>query len=180
MYGLIFIHLLFYISIMIKNIAVLFFLSIYSFSVFAQDIRLFHIERNKNDNIVCYDLNVENGKINTTNPINIYWSNLSNTSFKGNGLSSIERKLAYGITVNSVSETKVVFTMKASSDRVITVSFDSKEKKASPVTVINGEKAILKKMFISAKAPLYTSVVYAELFGKSVDSAKDLYEKINN
>lgn len=165
---------------MVKNIVLTSLLLLYSCSLFSQDIRLFHIERNKNANIVCYDLNIENGKINTSNPINIYWDNLNKKLDKKLELTSMERKMAYGITINSVSDTKVVFTMKAYSDRPITISYNTKEKTAMPIMIVNGEKATLQKLYIFAKSPLYTSVVYVELFGKSIATQKSLYEKINN
>lgn len=37
--------------------------------------RLFHIARSLNKNLVCYDVNLENGKLNTKSPLNIYWVN---------------------------------------------------------------------------------------------------------
>ena len=37
--------------------------------------RLFHIARSVNKNLVCYDVNLENGKLNTKTPLNVFWLN---------------------------------------------------------------------------------------------------------
>lgn len=163
-----------------KKGVILLLLIIGSISLSAQSIRLFHIERNKNDNIVCYDLNLKDNKIDKANPINIYWDNPKNTSGKKPELSSLERKMAYGITVNSVSDNSVIFIMKAYKDRPITVIYNSETKTAVPSIVINNKKAKLDKLYIFASAPLYTSVVYVELFGQVLNTGEILKERINN
>lgn len=58
--------------------------------------RLFHIARSLNKNLVCYDVNLENGKLNTKSPLNIYWVNREERVGETNGLSYFQRKMAYG------------------------------------------------------------------------------------
>ena len=58
--------------------------------------RLFHIARSLNKNLVCYDVNLENGKLNTKVPLNIYWVNREERVGETNELSYFQRKMAYG------------------------------------------------------------------------------------
>lgn len=37
--------------------------------------RLFHIARSVNKNLVCYDVNLRDGKLDTHDPLNVYWVN---------------------------------------------------------------------------------------------------------
>ena len=150
-------------------------------SSFAQNsIRLFHIDRNKNSAIVCYDLNLKDGVIDKNNPIAIYWSDSNKPTEKLNDLSSIQKKMAFGINVSSVSDNKVSFTMKAYNKKTITVTYNATTKTASPLTILDGKQARLQRLFVSASPPMYTSVDYVEFYGQSVQTKENLYEKITN
>lgn len=54
--------------------------------------RLFHIARSLNRNLVCYDANQTNGKLDTKEPIKVYWLNREMEPGKTNGLSFIQKK----------------------------------------------------------------------------------------
>lgn len=66
--------------------------------------RLFHIARSLNRNLVCYDANQANGKLDTKEPVKVYWLNREKEPGKTNGLSFIQKKMAYGYKVVSVAE----------------------------------------------------------------------------
>ena len=55
--------------------------------------RLFHIARSLNRNLVCYDANQTNGKLDTKEPIKVYWLNREMEPGKTNGLSFIQKKI---------------------------------------------------------------------------------------
>ena len=60
--------------------------------------RLFVITRNKNDNMVCYDAQISNGKLNLKEPVVIYWI-IPQKNNEVEDLTRMERKHAYGIDV---------------------------------------------------------------------------------
>ena len=60
--------------------------------------RLFRLTRNKNDNIVCYDVRRADGKLDKDNPVSVYWVIPSEMN-KLENLNYLERKKAYGIRI---------------------------------------------------------------------------------
>jgi len=60
--------------------------------------RLFRITRNKNDNIVCYDVRQKNGKLDKDDPVSVYWI-IPSKKNKMESLNFVERRKAYGINV---------------------------------------------------------------------------------
>ena len=66
--------------------------------------RLFHIARSVNKNLVCYDVNLRDGKLDTHDPLNVYWVNREKHPGETNGLSYIQRKMAYGYKLISASD----------------------------------------------------------------------------
>ena len=58
--------------------------------------RLFHISRSINKNLVCYDANLTNGKLDTEKPLNVYWVNREERTGEKEGLNFSQRKRAYG------------------------------------------------------------------------------------
>jgi hypothetical protein len=60
--------------------------------------RLFVITRNKNDNQVCYDVQVKGGKLDAKTPVIVYWT-IPQENNKTEELSSMERSKAYGLDV---------------------------------------------------------------------------------
>ena len=79
--------------------------------------RLFHIARSLNRNLVCYDANQTNGKLDTKEPIKVYWLNREMEPGKTNGLSFIQKKMAYGYKVVSVAEHTCTITLTAYPER---------------------------------------------------------------
>lgn len=146
----------------------------------AQNLRLFHMERNKNDSIVCYDLEIsDNLTINSKHSIDIYWE----TPEKGNarnGLSIIQNKFAYGLTVEKIEESSVVFKLKAFPQRSVTAIYDAENRLAYALTDINGKTMILKKLYVYATPPHYTSVEYIVLTGIDPETGETAEETIVN
>ncbi|MDR2084605.1 MAG: DUF4833 domain-containing protein [Bacteroidales bacterium] len=146
----------------------------------AQDIRLFHIERNKNNSIVCYDLHVDDNKeINQQNPIDAYWITPDKDNSR-NSLSLVQYKLAYGLTIDKIEGDDISFKLKAYPERDIRVIYDSENRQANAYTYINGAFAVLKKLYIHASPPLYKSVEYIILEGYDPETGKEVSEMIIN
>ena len=140
---------------------------------------IFVIERNKNKNTIYYDVNIlQNGKIDQENPIDAYYIHYASDNKRAE-LNLIERKLAYGYSIDNAGENSFYIHLKAYKERKILLIQDY-QNNVFGIMKINGKNAILKKIYVFAKPDLYTSVVYIELFGEDCKSKKSIYEKIIN
>ncbi|MCD7935910.1 MAG: DUF4833 domain-containing protein [Tannerellaceae bacterium] len=140
--------------------------------------RLFHIERSKNRNMVCYDVNVVDGKLDTKKPLEVYWVNQEEKPGQVNGLSAIEKRFAYGYKTVSRGDDYSEVTLTAYPGRVLMVK---QHASGYICTVeIDGVPAILKKLYVQAKAGNSLSVEYVELFGIAIDSGEELSERVTN
>jgi hypothetical protein len=139
--------------------------------------RLFHIERNKNTNIVVYDAQVmPDSSLAEEDPVVVYWIKLAEGGHTKE-LKGIERKMAYGFSVDSREGNRLVIDMKADVGRNLVV--DMHEGVYRAFMEINGRQAILEKIYIFAKETLMLpSVKYLELFGVDVASGEEVYEKL--
>ena len=138
--------------------------------------RLFHIERNKNQHIVCYDLNIVDGKINEKSPIHIYW--LLHPEKKKSDLSFIESKLAYGARGELIDPNTVFIKMNALKEAEITVTRDSKTQDIISIVRVRGKTIRLKKVSIIAKPPHYTSIERVDIYGIDPSTRKEIVESI--
>jgi hypothetical protein len=139
--------------------------------------RLFVIERNMNKNTVCYDANIlNNGKIDTDNPIDAYWIDYATTG-KRSELNYIQRRMAYGFSFEKTHTGNVYVTLKAFDKRKILVNVDNKGT-PNALLKINGIDCKLVRIFVNAKPKLYTTVEYVELFGIDIKTGKSVSERI--
>jgi hypothetical protein len=118
--------------------------------------RLFRITRNKNDNIVCYDVRHKDGKLDEKDPLSVYWVIPS----KKNALESLnflERTKAYGINiVKSFGRDSVDITLKAGKKPIrVTVrgarwvalaTLDSREVAVDSIFVMADESSTMPKV----------------------------------
>ena len=83
--------------------------------------RLFHIARSINKNLVCYDANLVGGKLDTQKPLNVYWVNREEHMGEKNGLSFIQRKMAYGYKVVAEGNNTSTVTLTAYNGRKLEI-----------------------------------------------------------
>lgn len=138
---------------------------------------LFHIERNKNINIVQYDAQVSSdGRLYVKEPIVAYWIRYAN---KGEikELTWIQKKFAYGLKVKLDQNTNTAkVEMAADIGRSLVVKRFGEDYRA--VGDINGVKSFFNKIFIQASGSgISTKVEYIELFGSSMTNQKEQYER---
>lgn len=69
----------------------------------------FILTRTTNENVVVYELNLKHGKINTKNPVNVFWLNVDPgyTCKQYESLTFTENRYVYGITTTILSSTHV-------------------------------------------------------------------------
>lgn len=138
---------------------------------------LFHIERNKNANIVQYDALVDsNGMLHTKEPVVAYWIRLAN---KGEikELTWIQEKFAYGLKAKmDKKHNTAIVEMKADIGRSLMVKRVGEDYRA--IGDIDGVESYLEKIFIQAHGSgASTKVEYIELFGTSVEGQEEQYER---
>ena len=138
--------------------------------------RLFHIERNKNANIVVYDAQVLPGSnLAEDDPVTVYWLKLAEGGHSKD-LKWIEKKKAYGFKVKSREGNRVVIDLVADVKRDLVV--DLHEGIYRAIIEINGSEALLEKIFIFAEETgLLPEVKYLELFGHDPETGEEIYEK---
>lgn len=145
-------------------------------NTYATPERLFHIARSANKNLVCYDVNLVSGKLDVKKPLNVYWVNREEHPGETNGLSYIQRKMAYGYKLISSSEDASVCSLTAYPDRKLTIA---KEKSGYVCYIqINNKKSILKSLYVKASPRNPLSVEYVELRGVTVDSNEAVTERV--
>lgn len=138
--------------------------------------RLFYIARSANKNLVCYDANLTNGKLNTEKPLKVYWVNREERPGETNGLNYIQRKLAYGYKLVSGNQERCICTLTAYPDRKLTIT--QQDDKCVCTVIINNQQAILKSLYVKASPKNPLSVEYVELRGISVDTKEAVTEKV--
>jgi len=85
---------------------------------FAGDYNLFRIDRNRNADVVMYDVDLDKqGKLNTSTPVKVYWKKLSH---KGElePITSIQKNFGYGLRFLEKSAEKVDFRLVCYKDQV--------------------------------------------------------------
>ena len=138
--------------------------------------RLFHIARSVNKNLVCYDVNLENGKLNTKTPLNVYWVNRVERPGETNSLSYFQRKMAYGYKLVSEGNDSSEVTLSAYPDKKLTIC--KKDSKYVCLTTIENHPAILESLYVKAKSGNPLSVEYVELQGVATDTGTKVTERV--
>ena len=137
--------------------------------------RLFYIARSLNRNLVCYDANLKDGKLDLEEPIEVYWLNRTDRPGYTNGLNFIQRKLVYGYKVKQKGNDTCQVTLSAY-PRDITIRKAGDAYQA--FVDINGSPAHLVSLFVQLKPNSSVSVDYVELQGYSVSTGKRVTERI--
>ena len=138
--------------------------------------RLFHIARSLNKHLVCYDVNLENGKLNTKSPLNIYLVNREERVGETNGLSYFQRKMAYGYKLVSEGDDTSEVTLTAYSGKKLTIC--KKNSKYVCMTTIDNQPAILESLYVKGKPNNPLGVEYVELQGTAIDTGVKVTERV--
>ncbi len=146
-------------------------------STYTTSDRLFHIARSLNRNLVCYDANQTNAKLDSQEPIKVYWLNREKEPGKTNGLNYIQKKMAYGYKVVSMTEQTCTITLTAYPEKELTVCRDGNRFVCH--VKINNRKAILQSLYVKASPNNPLHVEYVELQGVTVDTGTPVKEKVS-
>jgi len=140
---------------------------------------LFFIERDKNKNVVQYDVQLmENNDLREPSPVVVYWV-LENG--RQEGLNLIQRKYAYGIdSQDKLEKNKFRILLVVLKDREFIVERIDGSYKA--VASIGGKYSILKKVYVKSKEGLIglPEVFYIDLFGWDIRTNLPIKERIHH
>jgi hypothetical protein len=142
--------------------------------------RLFCIERNKNANVVCYDVHLrKDRKLDRSNPIHAYWIMRAEDG-RREELSWLERKFAYGFTIlGDPSDTGFRFRLDALPDRAIAVRRADLTFRAE--TMVARRRSRLVGVFVQAKEGGVTPKVrYIDLRGIDLETGRRQVERVEN
>ena len=138
---------------------------------------LFHIERNKNANIIQYDAQLQqDGTLDLKKPVIVYWIRLANEG-EIKKLTWIQRTFAFGVKAKTdKSQNTATMKLAVNVGRKFMVKKVDDDYKA--ITDINGIQCFVEKVFIQARGRgLSTRVDYIDVYGVALDSQEKQYER---
>ena len=136
--------------------------------------RIFFVSRNLNKNIIVYDVNLDNGNLNTRKPLHPYWYRLEENPITTGELTFIQNRLAYGYTVEEERNNEAIVKLKAYKKRLLRIC--KRGGKWVGITTINNKECILTEIY--AHCPSRTSCDYLILKGKSLKDGKHEEETV--
>ena len=141
---------------------------------------LFYIQRSGNANTIVYDASfMAHQKLDKKKPINIYWIRYTDGGVR-EGLSFIQRNLAYGVSVNSLGENNFEFHLVSYARKKFTLELDSNGRPRARAEV-NGKQMVIRRIYVSIeKSSLWSlapKVQYVDFYGTDPWSGKPMFEK---
>jgi hypothetical protein len=154
---------------------VLIYLFLYNTEIFAENKNLFKIERNKNANVVMYDIVLDsNSEIDKKNPIDAYWL-LYAQQGQRQEIKGFEKR-AYGYSVTKNDDKSYTLILQAVKDRPIKIILVNGIPKAE--ILINNEKVYLSSVYVQASDSFIPKVYYFLLTGIHPSTGEQVTEKI--
>ena len=127
--------------------------------------RLFHVERSKGPQVVCYDAVVVNGKLHENEPVDVYWLHPESGNAREE-LNWVERWKAYGVEVmkSYPGQDSCDVTMRAHRKPMRIVQRGGKW---MALTYIDGKVCELIKLYVATdESGVFPKVLYIKLTGK--------------
>lgn len=149
-----------------------------------QDVRgripnlLFLVERSKNRNVVVYEANMEGSNLNSGDPVRVYWIMYEKSGNPTEDLNFLERRSAYGITVQAGEQEGHFIVTLPSFSRPIEVYIDENGV-AVAVTQVNEGRAKLDRIYIKATDGWgLPKVEYVDVFARNIEDDSEIHERI--
>lgn len=140
---------------------------------------LFYIQRSGNTNTIVYDANFINNRISPNKPVDIYWIRYTNGGVR-EGLTFIQRNLAYGLYTKYLGENKFELSFVSYSRKKLLMYIDSGGRPCAKLEV-NGKQMVVRRIFIAieekSRWTMTPRVQYVEFFGADPWSGRNMYEK---
>ena len=145
-------------------------------SVGDAQIPLFVIERSVNGNVVHYDAQIKDGRLDPRQPVVAYW--VMGADGHRQELNILERLKAYGFSIWPDKQPDA-FRMTLVSDKKKEIRVIRTNSGARAVARIGGCEAYLQKIFIESKKSLIISLPeYAEMIGSDIQTGAECRERV--
>jgi hypothetical protein len=142
----------------------------------AQGDRLFRITRNKNNNIVCYDVQLKDGKLDDSVPVSVYWI-IPSENNKLEGLNFIERTKAYGVSIEKAYGRDSVDIRLKAGKGVLRVT--TRGSRWVALATVDSREVALDSVFVMAEESGFTPTVkWVEVFGHDPATGESVRQKI--
>ena len=135
---------------------------------------LFQFERSTNRNYICYDVNLEDGKLNLKDPVHAYWIRAEEGGEKKE-LSFLQFKFAFGYKVDSTKENEV--TIHLSPYKNLPIRILKRAGKWIALVKMEGQEMVVSKFFAQMKGESLTCL-YVDVTGTV--NGKTVTKRINN
>ena len=135
---------------------------------------IFIFERNTNTNYVCYDINLQEGRLNQKEPLKVYWVLGGETRIED--LTFLDRKMAFGIKVLEAEESEATICMTAYNK--VKIRICKRNGKWVGIAKMNGREIVLQKMFAQMKQPMNVKCEYVDVYGTDLKTGKHCKERI--
>lgn len=137
--------------------------------------QLFYIQRDPDLNTIVYALNLDQGKLDKSNPVITYWLRYEDRG-QQEKLTFIQRKMAYGIHINEIKPEVYELRIQAYKALRIILSKNPKTGKFYALTKVEGEDIILDSIFarILGGSIFKPNVQYFEISGRSIENGKKI------
>jgi hypothetical protein len=137
---------------------------------------LFVIERSINGNVVHYDAQLKDGKLDPQQPVVAYW--VMSESGRRQELNLLERLKAYGFSIFPDKQPEV-FRMTLVSDKKKEIRVIHAGSEVRAEAQIGHCSAYLRKIFIASKKSLIISLPeYAEMIGSDIQTGAECRERV--
>lgn len=135
---------------------------------------VFVFERNTNTNYVCYDINLQDGKLCQKEPLKPYWVLGGETRIEP--LTYLDRKMAFGIKVVSAKENEALVYLTPYKN--LTIRLCKRQGKWVGIVKIGDREMIIRKMFAQMKPPINVKCEYVDIFGTDLSTGEKRTERI--
>jgi hypothetical protein len=138
--------------------------------------RLFRITRNKNDNIVCYDVIQRGGKLDKDNPVSVYWV-IPSEEGRLESLNFMERRRAYGVSVEKAFGQDSVDIMLSAGENLIQVR--KRGGRWVALATLDAREIAIDSIHVMAdESGAMPDVQWVEVMGRSMATGEKVKSKI--
>lgn len=142
--------------------------------------QLFYLQRDPDENTVVYVLNMEDGEINSSNPVHAYWIRYAGSG-KVEKLSFFQRKMAYGIHHKEIEDDIYELYIQAYKALKINLVPDLQTGRHHALVNVKGKNVILQRIFVRINGGTFLKphVEYVEISGRLLKNGQKANFKID-
>lgn len=141
--------------------------------------QLFYLQRQPNSNTIIYDLNVKNNKLDTNEPVHVYWIRYTEKGQRQE-LSWIQRNFAYGIHSKKISNSIYELNLVSYKKKKFWLEQNDEGHWQVLANMSNGKKMTLRRIYIQIDGGSFwnPNIEYVELKGLEPGTNQEVRERI--